>query len=180
MGPALAKNSRLDSRRVRGLVASSMINGLHVRPLAAEQIPQVYPLVLLFDPDLSEEQWTGYASRLLNGTNGCHAHSILTVQTQKGYIYGLSVYWMRPDLQRGFILEIENFAVIDMAHGRTIARFLLQALEDLGRESGCSCVSIKLISPKIRRWLRNSHASGKDLFSAAGFHGDQLRLRKCF
>lgn len=157
-----------------------MSSDLHVRPLATEQIVQAYPLVSLFDPELSLEQWTAYASQLLNGTNGSRAHSILTVQTPDSYIYGLSAYWLRPDLWRGSVLEIDNFAVIDMAHGRTIASLLLKGLENIGRESGCSCVSIKLIDPKMRRWLRTSDAPKMDLFSAAGFRGDQLRLRKCF
>ena len=157
-----------------------MSNDLRVRPLATEQITQAYPLILLFDPQVSQEQWTGYASELLNGANGSHAHSILTAQTPDAYIYGLSVHWQRPDLWRGSVLEIENFAVIDMARGRTIAGLLLKALEDFGRQCGCSCISIKLITPKMRRWLRTPDAPGEDLFSAAGFRGDQLRLRKCF
>ena len=159
---------------------SSISSDLRVRPLAKEQISQAYPLVSMFDPELSQEQWTSYASRLLNGANGSHAHSILTVQTPDSYIYGLSVYWLRPDLWRGSILEIDNFAVIDMAHGRMIASLLLKALEDFGRQCDCSCVSIKLITPKMRRWLRIPDAPREDLFSAAGFRGDQLRLRKCF
>lgn len=157
-----------------------MTTDLRVRPLAAEQIPQAYPLVTLFDGELSLEQWTVYASGLLNGTNGSGIPGILTVQTPDRYIYGLSVSWLRPDLWRGTILEIDNFAVIDMARGRTIADLLLKALENLGRESGCSCLSIKLITPKMRRWLRAVEGSEKDLFSAAGFRSDRLRLRKCF
>ena len=159
---------------------ASTLGDLHVRPLAAEQIPQAYPLILLFDPEVSQEQWSAYASHLLNGANGSRAHNILTVQTTNGYIYGLSVHWCRRDLWRGSVLEIENFAVIDMAHGRAIASFLLEALEELSRECGCSCLSIKLITPRMRRWLRASHGAQKDLFSTAGFRGDQLRLRKCF
>ena len=157
-----------------------MLNGLRVQPLAAEQIHQAYPLLALFDAELRQEQWIDYASKLLDEANGSRAHSILTVQTPDGYIYGLSVSWLRPDLQRGSVLEIDNFAVIDMAHGRTIASLLLKALEEFGRASGCSCVSIKLITPEMRRWLRTSDAPREDLFSAAGFRGDQLRLRKCF
>ena len=157
-----------------------MSGDLRVRPLAAKQIPQAYPLVMLFDAELSQEQWTDYASGLLNGANVSSVPGILTVQTADDYIYGLSVSWLRPDLRRGTVLEIDNFAVIDIARGRVIGSLLLKALEELGRECGCSCLSIKLISPKMRRWLRALDGPDRDLFSAAGFRSDQLRLRKCF
>ena len=156
-----------------------MSSNLQVRPLATEQILQAYTLVSLFDPELGLDQWTAYASQLL-GTNEDRAQGILTVQTRDSYIYGLCAHWLRPDLRRGSVLEIDNFAVIAMARGGTIANLLLRSLEKTGRESGCSCISVKLIDPKMRRWLRASDRPKEDFFSAAGFRGDQLRLRKCF
>ena len=125
-----------------------MSSDLHVRPLAAEQIVQAYPLVSLFDPELTLAQWTSYASQLLTEKNGGRTHRILTVQTPDSYIYGLSAYWLRPDLWSGSVLEIDNFAAIAMARGRTIARLLLKALENIARESGCTpllpyCAAVK-------------------------------------
>ncbi len=157
-----------------------MSRGLLVRPLATEQIPLAYPLLSVCDPGLTLEQWTSYADGLLNGSNGSDTRKILTVQTSERHIYGLSVYWLRPDLWRGSVLEIDNFAVIDLVRGRTTAGVLLRALEKLGRQCGCSCVSIQLINPKMRRWLRVTDGPTADIFSAAGFRSDRLRLRKCF
>lgn len=157
-----------------------MSSDLFVRPLATDQIPLAYPLLSICDPELTFEQWTSYADGLVKGTNGSDGHRILTVQTSESTIYGLSVYCLRPDLWRGSVLEIENFAVIDIVRGRTTAGILLQALEELGRECGCSCLSVQLINPKLRRWLRGSNGATKDLFNAAGFHNSRLRLRKCF
>jgi GNAT superfamily N-acetyltransferase len=156
-----------------------MSSGLLVRPLATEQIAQAYPLLSVCDPALTLEQWTSYAGGLLNGGNG-DGRRILTVQNPENHIYGLSVYCLRPDLWRGSVLEIDNFAVLDIVRGRTTAGVLLQALEELGRECGCSCLSIQLINPKMRRWLRGPDGPSKDLFSTAGFRSGQLRLRKCF
>lgn len=157
-----------------------MTSGLLVRPLATDQIPLAFPLLSVCDPELTLEQWRRYAEGLMNGADGSGARRILTVQSPESYIYGLSVYWLRPDLWRGSVLEIDNFAVIDMVRGRTTAAILLRALEKLGRESGCSCVSIQLINPKLRQWLRGSDSPAADLFSAAGFRSGRLRLRKCF
>jgi hypothetical protein len=157
-----------------------MTNTYLVRPLGIDQIAQAYPLILIFDPQLIQEQWSDYARALITQAGEGADHSIITVQSTQKAIYGLSVYWLRPDLRRGRILEIENFAVVDIAGNRKAAVLLLQALEDLARRSNCSCVSVSLLNPTMRKWLRDPRNPAIDVFRAAGFRGEQLRLRKCF
>lgn len=151
-----------------------------VRPLAPDQIAQAYPLVSIFDPELTQEQWSDYAKALITQPSGADHHSIITVQDTQRYIYGLSVYWLRPDLREGWVLDIENFAVVDITGHRNAAKVLLRALEDLARRLNGSCVSISLLNPRMRKWLREPNNPAMDLFRAAGFRGEQLRLRKCF
>jgi hypothetical protein len=151
-----------------------------VRPLAPDQIPQAYPLVAIFDPTLTQEQWSKYAGALISEKADREHHSIITVQSSQDYIYGLSVYWLRPDLREGQILEIENFAVVDIIGNRTAARVLLEALQDVALGLDCSCISISLLNPQMRKWLREPKNPAMDLFRASGFRGEQLRLRKCF
>ena len=55
-----------------------------------------------------------------------------------------------------------------------------EALEDLARRFECSCVSLSLLNPQMRKWLREPRNPAMDVFRAAGFRGEQLRLRKCF
>lgn len=160
--------------------------GYEARPLAPAQIPQAYPLVALFDAGLTPDQWSRYAAVLVKGSNGsgglngASRESILTVQNERGYIFGLSSYWIRPDLWREKVLEIENFAVADIIRGRKVALVLLEALERTARAHDCNCLSIKLIDPRIRHWLRPAEGPEPDIFESAGFKGDRLRLRKCF
>ncbi len=151
-----------------------------VRPLGVEQIAQAYPLVSFFDPALTQEQWSDYAGALIAPVGAGKDHSIVTVQSTQGAIYGLSVYWLRPDLRQGRILEIENFAVVDITGNRKAAVVLLRALEDLARRSECNCVTLALLNPQMRKWLREPRNPAMDVFRAAGFRGEQLRLRKCF
>jgi len=151
-----------------------------VRPLAPDQIPQAYPLVAIFDPKLTKEQWADYAAALVNEKGEGEHHSIITVQSTQDYIYGLSVYWLRPDLREGKILEIENFAVVDITGNRAAAKALLQALQQIALDLGCSCISLSLLNPQMRKWLREPKNPAMDLFRGAGFRGEQLRLRKCF
>ncbi len=176
-----------------------------VRPLALDQIPQAFPLVSMLDTALTLEQWQDYASAMISPTgdrNGRRAdvsvaggpgaagpevpgrpregHQMLSVQSGQGHIYGVSAYWLKPDLRRERVMEIENFAVIDVTGTRRAARVLLDGLEALAREQGCSCIVVGLLNPMIRRRLRDEQEATVDLFKATGFKGDYLRLRKCF
>ena len=112
---------------------------------------------------------------------GAHeGHHMLSVQSGQGHIYGVSAYWLKPDLRRERVMEIENFAVVDVTGTRRAARVLLDGLEALARERNCSCIVIGLLNPMIRRRLRDEQEATVDLFKATGFYGDYLRLRKCF
>ncbi len=151
-----------------------------IRPLGADQIAQAYPLLSIFDPRLTKDQWLDYAGKLIERMGSAEERRIITVQSIQKAIYGLSIQWVRPDLQRGRILQIENFAVIDIAGNRKAAVLLLRALDDLARRLGCHCVSISLLNAQMRKWLRDPGNPAMDVFRSAGFRGDQLRLRKCF
>ena len=151
-----------------------------VTPLALDQIPQSFPLISIIEPKLDEDRWASYAKALLAGPERAEQRSILTVQSKRRHIYGLSVYWLKPDLREGRILEIENFAVVDVTGNRKPAYLLLGALEELARTQHCSCITISLLNPQMRRWLREPNNPAMDLFRAAGFRGEQLRMRKCF
>ncbi len=151
-----------------------------IRPLGADQIAQAYPLLSIFDPRLTKDQWLDYAGKLIEWTGSAEERRIITVQSIQKAIYGLSVQWVRPDLHRGRILQIENFAVIDIAGNRKAAVLLLRALDDLARRLGCHCVSISLLNAQMRKWLRDPGNPAMDVFRSAGFSGEQLRLRKCF
>lgn len=151
-----------------------------VRLLEPAQVLQAYPLITIFEPKVTRDQWSNYANTLIAQQATREHHSIITVQSPDRYIYGLSVYWLRPDLREGRVFEIENFAVVDMIGNSNAAKVLLLALEDIARRLACSCISISLLKPEMRKWLREPNNPAMDLFRAAGFRGEQLRLRKCF
>jgi hypothetical protein len=163
-----------------------------VRPLAYGQIPQAFPLVSMLDMALTIEQWQDYAGAMIQkpGDRNGHrtevlddpqeGHRMLSVQSAQGHIYGVSAYWLKPDLRRERVMEIENFAVVDVTGTRRAARVLLDGLEALARKQGCSCIVIGLLNPMIRRRLRDEQEATVDLFKATGFQGDFMRLRKCF
>jgi len=150
-----------------------------VKDLAPKQILQALPLARLVDANLSEEQWIDYAETLTDQATNGHC-GIMTVQSKTGTIYGLSAYRLKNDLRSGRVLEIENFAAMDLRGGRSAAAALLRALERLARKHDCSCVSINLMDPYMRLWLREPSHPGVDMFRSRGYRGEPLRLRKCF
>ncbi len=151
-----------------------------VKPLILEQIPQAFALVSIFDDGLSQDAWCEYAAAVVEKADNGVGRGIMTVQSDEGYIYGLSVYHLKQELRRGRVLEIENFAVVDLIGAKTAAGLLLESLESTARAQQCRCMSLKLINPAMRRSLRRSNGPRADIFEAAGFRGEPLRLRKCF
>ena len=151
-----------------------------VSPLTAERIPAAFPLVSVLQTGVTEDAWNSYAATLIGLAGSGVGPGIVTVQGEYGCIYGLSVYRVKPDLRRGRILEIENFAVVNPVGARHAGRVLLLALEKLARERGCHCMTVGLLNPGLRRRLRAPDDPTADFFKSAGFRGEPLRLRKCF
>jgi hypothetical protein len=151
-----------------------------VKPLTLERIPQAFALVSIFDEHLSQDAWSDYAAGIVERPDNGVGRGIMTVQSEEGCIYGLSVYDFKQELLRGRVLEIENFAVVDLIGAKTAAGLLLESLESLAREQQCRCMSVRLLNPAMRKWLRRSDGSRPDIFQAAGYRGEPLRLRKCF
>ncbi|HSR70781.1 MAG TPA: hypothetical protein VLL72_00240 [Kiloniellales bacterium] len=157
-----------------------MSDAILIRPLAASQIAQAFPVLSVVDPQLTAAQWQDYAGAVVeNGAAGGRT-GILTAQSEEGCIYALSGHTLKPDLHEGRILEIENFAVAALLGNLVPARLLLEGLETLARERECSCVVLSLLNPLMRKWLRERSNPAIELFRSAGFRGEQLRLRKCF
>ncbi len=150
-----------------------------IRPLTPERIDEAFPVIAVLDPGITPAEWADYAATLLAPSDPRHGNGILTVQDPQGRIIGISVYRIRPDLRRGRILDIENFAVVNLIKPQHAASALLKALEDLARERECECLSISLLNPKSRRTLREPGSRPSDLFRGAGFRADLARLRKC-
>ena len=151
-----------------------------VRPLSPEQILQSYPLVSIFEPTLTKEQWVFYATSLVGETDLAKDSNIMTVQNKRGYIYGLSAYRVRSDLYHGQVLDAESFTVADFVGARSTTTHLVKTLESLARQRSCSCLSISLLNPSMRKWFRDRRNPASDVFRTSGYRFEPLRLRKCF
>jgi hypothetical protein len=136
-------------------------------------------LLSIFDAALSQDAWCRYAAGIVESAGNGLARGIMTVQSRRGYIYGLSVHDLKHELRRGRILEVENFVVVDMVGAKPAAGLLLESLEGIARDQQCHCMSLKLLSPVVRRALRPANGTRRDILKEAGFRGEPLRLRRC-
>ena len=152
----------------------------NARPLSRERIPEAFPVVACLDDQVTAQQWSNYASAVVaaNGQGG--SHGIMTLQDPQSHIIGLSVYHIRPDLHRGRLLVIENFAVASLIGAQQATAALLAAMEQLARERGCACLAISLLNRTERRSPNHRRTQTGPFFKGAGFRLDVARLSKCF
>ena len=151
-----------------------------IRPLVHDQVLPAFALISLFDPDLDLAKWVKYAEDIIDENDNGAEQGIIAVQNDLRCIYGIAVFRPKPDLRKGRTLETENFAVVDISASRIVAKLLLRGLEEAGQKLSCNCITISLLQPLMRRWLREPGNPAIELFRAAGFRGEQMRLRKCF
>lgn len=151
-----------------------------VRPLTPERIPEAFPVVAFLDQEVTAQQWSDYASAIVGPIGQGDGHGIMTLQDPQGHIMGLSVYHIRPDLQRGRVLMIENFAVVTLIGAQQAASTLLAAMEELAQNEDCRCLAVSLLDRKVRRSPDHDRSQTGQLFKGAGFRLDLARLRKCF
>jgi hypothetical protein len=137
-------------------------------------------VVAFLDEQVTPQQWSDYASAVVASTGQGSGHGIMTLQDPQSHIIGLSVYHIRPDLQRGRVLVIENFAVVTLIGAQQAAAALLGAMEELARDRNCACLAISLLDRKDRRSPNHRRNQTGQLFKGAGFRLDVARLSKCF
>jgi len=148
--------------------------------LAADQIRLVFPLLSIVVPGLTEDRWKNYAEALIDEADRTDRCGIVTIKNARGAIHGLSAYALKPDLHKGRILVVENFAVIDLVGTGRAAKELLESLESIARKRGCSCISVGLLNPWMRGLMRDPDDPKADLFKVADYRGESLRFRRCF
>jgi hypothetical protein len=76
-----------------------------VKPLNPHGIPQAFVLVSIFDKGLSQDTWCEYAAAVVGKSGNGADRGIMTVQSEEGCIYGLSVHHLKNELRRGRILR---------------------------------------------------------------------------
>lgn len=165
------------------------------KPLGRRQIDQAYPLVCAIAPGLGIDQWRAFAAALLDsatmgssskggngggggaGTDGLPAaRGIMTVQNAQGYMHGLFSYAVEPQLLHGRTLCVDNFVVLDLFDIAGPAETLLQAMEGLARQLGCTAIHTTLPERYLPRDSRRNPIP--DCFRTEGHRQETVRFCK--
>jgi len=114
------------------------VRELTTRPLAIQQIDQVFPLVQATLPRVGLEDWRAFASAKIGAA--AESEGIESVVTEQDYIAGLSIYRIETVLSHGLALIADHFMALDLFDRTAVANALAGFLEDLGRRHGCSAL----------------------------------------
>ena len=107
-----------------------------VAPIGEAQLPDAYPLVRAFAPEVNYERWLQYA-RTTQADGG-----ILGLFGEDGNLFGLLTYRHAETLQHGGVVLVDNFVTFELSRSAPGRRALCEAAEALARERGCTAVEL--------------------------------------
>jgi len=166
------------------------------RLLPRRQVDQAYAVVRTVISDLQVDGWRRFAASLLladddgawpagsGDADGAGAgdratmpsRSIMTVQSDRGYIHGLFSYGVEEHLRHGRILAVDNFMVVDMFNPAGTASLLLRAMDQIAHILGCKAIHATL--PASYTELPEYYNAVLSYFRNQGHAVDTLRLCK--
>lgn len=117
-----------------------MKKAYRIGPLAADRIEQVYPLAREIAEDLTPEDWCDYARAVIEVPPESAWPRGIVVAALDGYVRGMFTYQVEPDLRPRRILELRNFAALQVVRRKSLADALMDAADELARTHDCGGV----------------------------------------
>lgn len=112
-----------------------------VSPLAPEDAASGYPIARLIKPDLTLEDWRRYVGRQMRPKRS----GIVAARSPSTVIFGLTPWWVRPDLECDTTLWTGPIIAIEPGAASQVHDVLLTALSALAVQHGCR--SMKVVHP---------------------------------
>lgn len=142
---------------------------LATRSLNSAQVDQAYPLVQLAVPRLPLAAWRRFAGASIATSRGDPPHvSVMVVSDARGYLQGLCVYRVEPDLRHGRRMTIEHFVALDLIDSTIVAEAIVAALRAEAVRAGCGILEthlphdLMLASPSERQLLGLLKVAGEE------------------
>lgn len=112
-----------------------------IKPLLAENAARAYPLIQAACPEVSLGAWIDYAEKLNHPDPArTQAAGIVAAESKRGYIHGLFSYSVRIVLNHDAVLTVENFIALDMGDRAAAIISLIDVMETLAQDLGCSAI----------------------------------------
>ncbi|MBI4274413.1 MAG: hypothetical protein HY659_06915 [Rhizobiales bacterium] len=108
--------------------------------LAQRESDRVYPLVRLFHPSLSLDQWQQFVNACMRGSSG-----VMVVRDTRDCIHAAFVYTIDARLARGPLLRITEL-MVGRLPGSLVNQAIMDAVEHLARSTGAEAIEISVPS----------------------------------
>ena len=145
------------------------MHDLTIHPLAANQLPLVYPLVRAVMPSVTLDSWLRYGRGLIGARQQGQSGVVACTRRGRALPCGMFCWRRERDPEKGEVMVAEHFVALDILDPRPVHEKLMAELERMGRAQGCAA---------IRSAIHN-HSSGlQAAFLAAGHRPTGALLSK--
>lgn len=131
-----------------------MTSEYFTKHLTAEKVVQAYPLARDILGCASVEDWTAFATPLIKAESEDNPQQgpqqgIVVVERNR-YIRGMFSYLVRQALNGNRVLDVQNFAVLEMTGEDRLTDELIEGVESIAEKLCCDTWFITV--PKKSRW----------------------------
>jgi hypothetical protein len=120
-----------------------MRRSLDAANLSTADIEPAFALIQALHPSLTLDNWRGFAIPLVD--RDLLAQSGLAgVRNEAGYLCGLFVYRVEPDLAHERSLVVDVIAALDVVDARLVIRAMTDAMQATARRFGCGIARIRV------------------------------------
>lgn len=109
-----------------------------ISQLSSTDSSLAYPVARLRNPTLTLDEWRRYVRRQLRPRYS----GILAARSARLVIFGITPWWIRPDLECETILWAGPMIVVEPGAASPVHEALLTALTGLATEHGCRSVNV--------------------------------------
>jgi hypothetical protein len=131
-------------------VAMSMKSAYTIKHLAADKAIQAYPLARDILGCESVEDWIAFTDPLTKPTTDDHPEEGIIVIERNDYIRGMFSYLVRQGLNGNRVLDVRNFAILEMTGGERLTEELIKGAERIANTLQCDTWILSV--PKKSDW----------------------------
>lgn len=139
-----------------------------IKHLVADRAIRAYPLARDILGCESVEDWIAFAAPLTKPVTGDHPEQGIIVIERNDYIRGMFSYLVRQGLRGNRLLDVQNFAVLEMTGEERLTEELIKGAERIAQNLQCDSLFItvpKKSSWTIRQLEHRGHAIESYCFS---------------
>lgn len=108
--------------------------------MTRREADRAFPLVHLFHPAISLDQWLQFAQSRIHGRSG-----VMTIRDLRGCIHAVFIYTVDARIARGPLLRVTDLMIARLP-GSLVNQAVMDAVDHLARSSGAEAIELSLPS----------------------------------